>query len=183
MLYRLAMDCEASDGPPCVDSGDLVRPSETIYKTPEECCAAKLNWISPDLCAMRSKNDKYYTEKFYADYIGLKCAKDCPAEDDLPCSGNPVNDMETLYDTAKDCCEHKLWWLNIDQCMAMSNGIDDQGSGEWYVDWEIDYGTCVKDCEGATPCGGIREQWEIGYPSSAACCEVIFWKDEDSCHL
>lgn len=183
-MYYLAMDCETSDGPPCVDSNDLV-PYETIFKTPQECCAARLNWISPDLCVPRSQNDKYYTEKFYVDYIGVKCAKDCPEEDDLPCSGNPVYMMKTLYDTAKDCCEKTLWWLNIDQCVADVNGVDYQptGSGEWYVDWVIDYGTCVKDCEGVAPCGGIREQWETGYPSSAACCESISWKDKDSCHL
>ena len=58
-------------------------------------------------------------------YIGSKCAQDCDPELGLPCMGNPPPDSglaAARFDTAYACCVGKLWWLDVNQCVADTNG-------------------------------------------------------------
>ena len=91
----------------------------------------------------------------------------------------------TFCDTAEACCVGKLCCLNVGQCVADTNGVlsQAQGSAMWYVDWNIDFGTCVKDCLGNKPCGGLKDNWETGHASAAACCDSIPWQPSDRCYL
>eukprot|EP00579_Thalassiosira_antarctica_P005896 CAMPEP_0201902058 /NCGR_PEP_ID=MMETSP0902-20130614/54754_1 /ASSEMBLY_ACC=CAM_ASM_000551 /TAXON_ID=420261 /ORGANISM="Thalassiosira antarctica, Strain CCMP982" /LENGTH=160 /DNA_ID=CAMNT_0048436047 /DNA_START=2675 /DNA_END=3154 /DNA_ORIENTATION=- len=84
---------------------------------------------------------------------------DCPWEILQLCRGSLLSDL----------IRPKLVVLEIlgglmlaSQCVADTNGVALQarGSDEWYVDWTIDHGTCVKDCLlGNAPCGGSKENW------------------------
>lgn len=58
-------------------------------------------------------------------------------------------------------------------------GAADLGTDQWYVDWVTQ--TCVRDCEGSSPCGGLAEPYEIRYSTSAACCDVLFWLPREEC--
>ena len=61
---------------------------------------------------------------------------------------------------------------------------EEEGSGQWYVDWTINSGTCVKDCIGSAPCRErLKLNHEPGYASAAICCSTIYWKPSASCHL
>ena len=99
--------------------------------------------------------------------------------------GNPpASAGMSAFESAQTCCQERLGWIGLDKCIADTNGValTNQGTREWYVDWGIDNGTCVKDCVTGTGCGGLKETWETGFPSSSACCDSIPWKG-NNCHI
>ena len=145
------MDCDPADGPPCAETVHS-DPYATIFATPEECCQTKLGWLNLEACDATSQNIEFFSDKFYPDYVGLKCAQDCDIAAGSPCKGNPPASTGASahhFESAQTCCEERLGWIDLDECIADTNGValSNQGSGEWYVDWDIDYGTCVKDCK------------------------------------
>ena len=88
-----------------------------IDDTSAECCANQLNWINDELCKARSTST--YTNKYYVDYQGLKCVKDCEGCGD---DGESLMDFSTqLFDTADLCCSTKLGWLDAGACVADTN--------------------------------------------------------------
>eukprot|EP00956_Cyclotella_meneghiniana_P035736 scaffold117683_cov46-Cyclotella_meneghiniana.AAC.6 len=42
-------------------------------------------------------------------------------------------------------------------------------------------GTCVQDCIGPAPCGGLKPSWVAGYPSVEICCSNMSWKPFNEC--
>lgn len=120
---KCAQDCPPEEGPPC-SNPEHADPSVTIFATREECCSQQFSWIG-DACIGKSNNTAYYSDKFYVYYIGSKCAQDCDPELGLPCMGNPPPDSglaAARFDTAYACCVGKLWWLDVNQCVADTNG-------------------------------------------------------------
>lgn len=161
----------------------------TLYDTISECCRQKLGWLDANVCASSSNPSGGNTGKFYVDYAGLKCAQDCDSVNGLPCMGPPSSASgfpAALYNTAESCCKEKLQWLDLGQCVADTNGASSQalGSEQWYVDWNRNLGTCVKDCLGNAPCGGLKQNWETAYISASDCCTTaIPWQPSSVCHL
>jgi|EP00984_Skeletonema_dohrnii_P018478 hypothetical protein len=70
-----------------------------------------------------------------------------------------------LSTTLRKCCERHFFW-DMNQCM----GISAEGTEKWYVDYLAL--TCVKDCEGVSPCGGVAEAWDELFKDKKECCEV-----------
>ncbi|KAL7538162.1 hypothetical protein ACHAXR_008330 [Thalassiosira sp. AJA248-18] len=194
---KCVKDCDPLEGLPCADPKHEDQ-SAQIYATPEECCA-RLNWLDQDACVADSQNKleggDFYTNKFYVDWMNIKCARDCDLSDGPPCMGNPPDSSVQLFEDVQSCCSEKLQWVNAEQCLADTFGISTQtsGTGEWYVDWSIEgpggtkEGKCVQSCgidqDSPLSCGGLMPQWSPGYPSASACCASIHWVPADRCHL
>lgn len=180
---HVVKDCEPAQGPPCSDF-EHSNPSSTIFATPNECCLEELGWLDLDSCVANSQNIALFTGKFYVDYGGSKCAQDCDPTSGLPCMGNPPASAgfpAQLFDDPAACCQAKLGWIDNGRCVADTNGVpmQAQGSEQWYVDWVA--GKCVKDCIGAAPCGGLKENYEPGHATASACCDTISWVQPSSC--
>jgi hypothetical protein len=173
-------DCES--GPGCVPLQDS---SVKLYDTSLKCCEEKLNWLDSASCDARSNGLELFSDLFYVDYKNNVCKQDCSETDPLPCGGNPSESNTPLYDTLEECCETKLQWNNVDECVASSNGQDTTtaaGSNEYYVNWKLF--KCAKDCIGSAPCGGLKNSWDASYSNPSDCCaNHLSWIDEAECVL
>ena len=173
-------DCES--GPGCVPLQDS---SVKLYDTSLNCCEEKLNWLDSASCDARSNGLELFSDLFYVDYKNNVCKQDCSETDPLPCGGNPSESNSPLYDTLEECCETKLQWNNLDECVASSNGQDTTtaaGSNEYYVNWKLF--KCAKDCIGSAPCGGLKNSWDASYSNPSDCCaNHLSWIDEAECVL
>lgn len=99
---------------------------EELYDTFNECCEFHLFW-QDDCDAYDENGNRWFphsmwSEKFYVDWPGLKCAKDCDPADGLPCMGNPPEPTLELFDTARACCKKTLSWKNTGECISETNG-------------------------------------------------------------
>jgi len=54
-------------------------------------------------------------------------------------------------------------------------------SGKYYIDWQVDGGRCVQDCDGDPPCGGKIETWELGHDTEEGCCATMSYKTYAEC--
>jgi len=184
---KCVKDCDPDEGPPCAESIHADKWA-TIFETPEECCETTFTWVETNACVADAEGIGSFTDKFYIDTIaGFKCAQDCDIANGLPCMGNPEAYLQR-FDTAADCCNGGLGWLDTDKCVADTNDVAlvDQGSGEWYVDFGLNegHGQCVKDCVvGGPSCGGLKEHWSVGYATSAECCAYLSWVEPGDCSL
>jgi len=71
-----------------------------------------------------------------------------------------------------------------DPTEACNVPAEEEGSGQWYVDWTLNSGTCVKDCIGSAPCRErLKQNHEPGYANEGICCSTIDWQPSASCHL
>jgi len=128
--------------------------------------------------------------KWYLDYDRSPddlCSRICPDSSlEDGCGGHlHPNSGKATYTSAEDCCSAQLSYLNVNFCAANSMEADYQGSGGYYVD-STDH-ICVKDCEGAAPCGGILKGSSVTVFDSgddtaniAACCASLSY-DLDIC--
>ena len=139
------------------------------YDTAEECCLFEYNWIDNGLCAARTTRDP--NSKYWADKSG-KCYQD---------SVVPTEDLSVeLYDSIEDCCAFGLSWLSPRACLAASGiAVTGLGSSSFYVQSE----KCVKDCEGAAPCGGLAEKSNFKFNTEDECCARLPWVARDECVL
>ena len=81
-----------------------------------------------------------------------------------------------LFNTREECCKEHYHW-DINECMGNSPDDEYAGTEKWYVDWDTE--SCIQDCAGESPCGGIAEFWDELYSSKEDCCnERLFWKNE-----
>ena len=140
----------------------------------DKCCTNRYGW-NKDSClgaggpTLPTGSNKWYLNSYENDSI---CVQDCEGTT-APCGGL-ANSWDTLHDSAKDCCQKKLSWITVSKCEAESTGGTAAGSDQWYVDWENE--TCVKDCVGGAPCGGLAEKWNFLYSSVIKCCDEIPWE-------
>ena len=54
-------------------------------------------------------------------------------------------------------------------------------SGKFYVNWLVDGGRCVQDCDGPRPCGGKKNPWQSGFSSESTCCSTMSYKPYSQC--
>ena len=154
------------------------------YETTLEACCERFYGWDVFTCLGNSGADTsgLATNMWRVNYEDLTCVQDCPASSGATCGGH-ANSWETLFDSAEDCCEGKLWWANQAACIGESTGtaVTVIGSEEWYVSWETG-GKCVKDCPvGAANCGGLAESWENLHSSADQCCERLWWIEREDC--
>ena len=104
----------------------------------------------------------------YPDWTGSSTAT-CLNDDKMPTY--MLNDQGWyLSTTLEKCCERHFFW-GLKECL----GTSDVGSNDWYVKYEDE--TCVQDCNGASPCGGVADSWVELYKSKEMCCEDrLPWK-------
>lgn len=141
-----------------------------MYEDLESCCRASYMY---NLNACLGSGEFSGSKKWFVDSEQLKCVQDCNGPS--PCGG--LSDgWETTYSTPEACCEKTLWWLNKEECVFDSTGDHTampSGSDEYYVDWETF--TCVRDCVGPAPCGGLARSWDLLYTFKDACCDRLPW--------
>ncbi|KAL3786599.1 hypothetical protein HJC23_008195, partial [Cyclotella cryptica] len=153
-----ARDCDPASGD--TTCGGIVEDAYIVlYETAEECCSAEYNWINVDLCAARTTQTSF--GKYWPDKDNSKCLKD---------SEMPSGQLDVeVYDSLEECCASGIFWLTEAKCFTASGiASEELGTSKFYVDWIKEY--CVKDCEGAAPCGGLAQAWDPLYNSAIDCC-------------
>jgi len=157
-----------------------------LYDTAEECCKETLGWIAAATCAAESHSgggtSSSFTGKFYVNHKREICQQDCPDGEEEGRCGGPADSWNTLYATAKECCEENLGWIATSTCEAHSGLGTVTGTSYWYVDWKKT--KCVKDCNNASDvnCGGlVRGDAETLYGNAADCCARLDWVPQSDC--
>lgn len=142
-----------------------------LHDTVEECCSQEYNYIDSELCV--SKSTKRAISKFWPDMINGRCLDE---------SVEPTADLSVkLYDTIEDCCTAEILWLTKSECAVASNSTAaaSQGTGKYYIQWYDE--SCVKDCIGDSPCGGLASYWNNLYETAKECCARLPWVDGNEC--
>lgn len=134
-----------------------------LSPTLQKCCEKFYHWDLHE-CLGTSPNYVYEgTNKWYPEWENDTCIQDC--EGASPCGG-AAETWNDLYSSREQCCTMRFSW-NKEECMG-SVAVD-VGSAKWYVTW--DSHTCVQDCVGASPCGGLADSWEQLFSSKSNCCD------------
>jgi hypothetical protein len=176
-------------------------------------CLDRSNNVAPS--TVDSPGGSSWTNNFYVDYDNEKCLQDCPVSQGGACAGETEDIRHlTLYTTAEMCCQLGLSWVSKEGCVARTSAgysppspLNSNGGGSspgssptqsqandpgdrWYVKWaqtgSIGEYTCVVDCEGQLPCGGIADpnidhDYEF-YISVEWCCRLaLAWMDVPTC--
>lgn len=143
------------DAEPCPGEGftcEKVPPPVDVYESVEECCKQGQSWVDFGFCTSRSVGG--FTNGWVVDYGLQKCIKDCDPAMGPPC-GTSVHDDQSapIFDTALQCCQTSLSWVDIDSCMSVTstdpggNQGGSDGSDKFFADY--DSGSCFQD---ADPC-------------------------------
>ena len=165
----------AGDNKKCLNDGEepnymLFNAHHFLSNTLQECCDRFYQWnlygctgITPTL-----SNGEYYPD--WENSSTGTCKND---------GGFPeymlAEQGHYLSTTLEKCCKKHYHW-DINKCM----GISGTGSDEWYVDWET-Y-TCAQDCDGASPCGGLAQNWFETFSSVDECCRAkLPWMSISAC--
>lgn len=110
---------------------------------------------------------------FYPDWSGIN--KGCLSNDQQsPPQYMKSNPDFWMHATLEECCEANYHYM-LNDCLGTSS----TGSTKWYMDfssWE-----CVQDCEGASPCGGFANFWDIMYDTKQKCCGEREWWNTAAC--
>merc|ERR1712176_16876 len=188
------------DAPPCPDEDftcEKVPPPVDVYESIDECCKEGQSWVDFGFCTSRSVGD--YTNGWVVDYRAEKCMKDCDPALGPPCSNSEHNDQSApIFDTAKDCCDTSLSWVDADVCTSLScsrgpaptstssssssaislssstsSSADGTGrSGKYFADYNS--GSCFKDAapcaEDPVTCAEAPPPVQL-YDSIADCCK------------
>ena len=179
---------ESSDESKCLEDDKVPaymrsNPTQWVYDKLEGCCERYFSWDQP-ACVVASGGDDttIYTNQWYVNHETEVCEQDCVKDSSTPCGGS-VKSWKDLFDSAADCCESRLSWISSSVCEAQSNLQDPTGTGEWYVDYQLE--ACVTDCpksSGAT-CGGVVSSAHVILHASAdACCaDKLGWVPSANC--
>ncbi len=159
----------------CIDDGQepyymLSNHQYFLSNSREECCKKFYEW---DFYTCTGTLPVAAFGKYYPKWTTTSST--CLNDDEIPTY--MLNDQGWyLSTTLRKCCERHFFW-DINECMGTSN----VGSQKWYTD----YGamTCVKDCEGASPCGGIGETWDEFFDDKEECCKEKMWYDVKNCRI
>ena len=153
-----------------------------LSNTLEECCEKFVGW---NLFGCKGITPVLTNGDFYPDWESGSNSGTCLNDGGFP--PYMLNDQDYyLFPTLGQCCKKHFSW-NLSKCLGSSttSGTDtadtsDSGSKEWYVDWES-Y-SCVQDCVGPTPCGGLAEFWEETYATVDICCRTkLSWISLSTC--
>ncbi len=170
---------------PC---GGIANTWVELYSSKEQCCNVRLSY-KKDCIDSSAEGDGVSvvvgSEKWYVDWDNYECVQDCTGES--PCGGI-AETWEELYTSKEVCCDELLFWkkdcpgsspsspasVSSPSVSSPSSPAVDYSTAKWYVKFSAN--TCVQDCDGASPCGGYAESWDLLYDSKARCCdERLFW--------
>lgn len=153
LVCLLSLYLREADGGTC---GGNVAIWKTLHATDADCCESTLSWISTAVCSAESLlSTPIGTLQWYVDWLDERCVQDCDTSTNSTCGGVVTSAHVALHDSATSCCSDKLGWVPSTSCEADSTNtpISSAGSNGWYVDHKRN--RCVKDCKGASPCGGL----------------------------
>lgn len=176
-------DCPDGLGVTC--GGNPKNKGEKMFKTPEACCADKLDWIDADACKSKTTNGinsvPVGSSKWYkVDGNGnTKCSKDCDPKAGDPLCGGIKNNIP-MYSSHTECCT-TFGWVAKELCEAYSLGKE-YTETMWWPDQSK--GICYKDCKKGTDptCGGAPKDKSVAlYDTSKACCGTMTWKKTSIC--
>mmetsp|Transcript_14874 Transcript_14874/g.24355 ORF Transcript_14874/g.24355 Transcript_14874/m.24355 type:complete len:387 (+) Transcript_14874:3-1163(+) len=148
----------------CVKDGNVPEYmfyDQSWYLSPtlQKCCEKHYHWNLHECLGSLFVG----TEKWYPEWGTDTCVQDC--EGASPCGG-AAESWNDLYSSRDQCCTMRFSW-NKEVCMG--SAAVDVGSAQWYVSWGSH--TCVQDCVGASPCGGLAENWDQLFSSKSNCCD------------
>jgi hypothetical protein len=147
-----------------------------LSNTREECCKKFYAW---DLYSCTGTAPTLTNGEYYPDWSGG--SNTCVKDGEIPDYMLYNNQAWYLSTTLQKCCEKHFYW-NINECLGTSPDDSAVGTDKWYVEWDTN--TCVQDCVGASPCGGIAETWDQLYSSKEQCCnERLPWISKCRFHL
>ena len=165
---------------PSAPSYMVQNPSVYMHSTLQSCCLRNYNWNYNECMGAVSTGSTTAvtgTNKWYVNYETSKCVQDCSSG--ATCGGL-ASAWESLYVSVTECCSRKLYWISPSNCEAASLGTAIVGSNKWYVNYETS--SCVQDCEGNAPCGGLAESWETLHTSATECCsQKLSWVNPTTC--
>ena len=49
-----------------------------------------------------------------------------------------------------------------------------------YMDYTM--WTCVQDCKGSFPCGGLTNPWDVTFTTQSMCCNQKMWWNKKDCN-
>jgi hypothetical protein len=153
----------------CIDDGKepyymLSNHQYFLSNSREECCKKFYEW---DYYSCAGTTPKLTNGDFYPDWTGRSGT--CLNDGKIP--SYMLNSQKWyLSPTLRQCCE-RHYYYDINKCM----GNSDEGSKKWYV--KYDSMTCVQDCIGASPCGGVAESWDEVFKDKNECCRKKMWWD------
>ena len=141
----------------------LVHKEYYLSQTKEECCKQYYGWDYYTCTGTLPKltNGGYYPD--WSDYRDPTCRND----DEMP-AYMLNNQVWYFSQSLEQCCERHFPW-DMNKCM----GTLATGTAKWYVNYSA--GTCVQDCTGASPCGGLAETWEELFGDKKKCCDEKLW--------
>ena len=173
---KCVQDCPTTTtgGGPC--GGPPKQLLAELFDNVGVCCGEKLPWLDPVKCIAATNGvpppPPPGGNAWYVDWQSYKCVENC---DVGPQCGGLKEVWDVGHPDADACCNIMLSWLDPVECIAASTGVPPPSRPDaWYVDWRSD--KCVKDCDVGPQCGGLKEVWDIGWPTDAACCiNMIPW--------
>ncbi|KAL7503822.1 hypothetical protein ACHAXN_001894 [Cyclotella atomus] len=112
---------------------------------------------------------------FYPDWSGIN--KGCLSNNQKlpPQYMNSRTDL-WMNTSLEECCETNHQYI-LNTCLGISSSSS--GFTKWYINfntWE-----CVQDCDGASPCGGLANSWDVMYDTRQTCCGERKWWNLASC--
>jgi hypothetical protein len=157
-------------------------PSQWMYQDIESCCQ---RYYSYDLIGCLSSEPSYIdpTENlFYPDWIGK--TNTCIRDGQAPAYMKKSYTL-WMYTSLEDCCSRYYSWKDdYNYCITAGGGsipVTQTPAAEgWYVNYVAL--SCVKSCEGPSPCGGVGHDWDVKYESKEICCANRLWWLGDSCN-
>ena len=135
----------------------------------EDCCEKFYEW---DFYGCTGTMPDLTNGEYYPDWLGSSSST-CLNDNKMP-KYMLNNQVWYLSKTLKECCETHFFW-DVNKCL----GTTAVGSGKWYIKWSDS--TCVQDCVGASPCGGIAESWDETFSDKNTCCKNKMWWDLRGC--
>ena len=141
----------------------IVHKEYYLSRTREECCKQYYDWDYYECTGTLPEltNGNFYPD--WSDYSDPTCRNN----DKMP--AYMLRNQEWYFsDSLKKCCERHFEY-NMNKCM----GTSAVGTQKWYVNYTA--GTCVQDCVGASPCGGIAESWDELFGNKRDCCKAKLW--------
>lgn len=139
---------------------------DTLY----ECCKANYNWRMND--CMKEGNTPTQSPGpplYYPDWSRSSCINDGHEPEYM----NSRPDL-WMHNTLDECCRTNFGYI-LSTCLGFSS----TGSTKWYMNFRT--WKCVQDCDGASPCGGYANSWDIMYESKEKCCREREWWDASEC--
>jgi len=145
-------------------------PSLWMFTTLEDCCKRYYSW---DVVKCLSSDSSFVDptkDLFYPDWGKTNtCINDGQAPPYMKKASSVW-----LYTSLEDCCSRYYSWDK--ECTKAGGGNVPSASPKrdgWYAHYQSE--SCVKSCEGPSPCAGVAEIWDILYTTKEECCQQRLW--------